>query len=119
VILAALLVVSCSRAVEIPRADIDDPQYREPGSYRIRLKGREEYIAKRFSVTDSTVVIEQLHPADERYRQWEDARPITIPIADVSSFARYKTHALGTTAWVVLVGGFILLVVAAKSIDFE
>jgi len=41
-VLIALMATSCSRAVEIPREQIDDPVYKEPGSYRIRLDGRED-----------------------------------------------------------------------------
>ncbi|HEU4928701.1 MAG TPA: hypothetical protein VFU38_02640, partial [Candidatus Krumholzibacteria bacterium] len=77
-----LTATGCSKAVEIPRTDIDDVKYREPGSYRIRLRGREEYLAKRFSVTDSTIVIEELMTSDERYRLERASMPREIPIVE-------------------------------------
>ena len=90
-VLIALLVTGCSRAVEIPREQIDDPVYQHPGSYRIRLDGQEEYLVRRFSVTDSTVVIQELHPSDERYRFGRKDLPVTVPRAAVSSISRMET----------------------------
>lgn len=91
-ILIALLMTGCSKAVEIPREDITKPEYREPGVYRIRLHGIDEYIAERFSVTDSTIVIEQLSKSDERYRVERETLPVTVPIENVESVSRLEVN---------------------------
>ena len=91
-LMIALTVFGCSKAVDIPRDNIDEAMYREPGSYRIRLKGREEYLAKRFSVTDSTIVIEELMTSDERYRLERASMPREIPIVEVESVAEMRLN---------------------------
>jgi hypothetical protein len=53
----ALMATGCTRSVEIPREQVATKEFREPGYYRIRLHGWNEYNARRFSVTDSTVVL--------------------------------------------------------------
>ena len=88
----ALIATGCSKAVEIPRSEIANEEYREPGSYRIRMKGWEEYLVTRFSVTDSTVVIEELSPSDERFRFQRESLPMTLPLSEVSSISRKETR---------------------------
>jgi hypothetical protein len=50
--IALILIVSmaagCSKAVEIPRVDLEKPEYREPGAYRIRLKGTSRILGEAF-----------------------------------------------------------------------
>jgi hypothetical protein len=90
----ALATSGCSRAVVIPREQVAAEEYRKPGSYRIRLHGWNEYYAKRFSMTDSTVVtdstlvISVLSPADPKYRL--APLPITVRLDDVDSMARLE-----------------------------
>ena len=113
--LIAVVVTGCSKAVEIPRADIDDPKYREPGSYRIRTEGWNEYLVSRFSVTDSTIVIEGLLPSDERFRTGRNELPISVPRGEIASISQLETDRLMTTAILipitlvaVIVGWFIV-----------
>lgn len=113
-ILIAFMAAGCSQAIDIPRSQIGDPAYREPGSYRIRVKGREEYLVRRFSVTDSTVVIEELMPADERYRFERAALPMTVPRSNVSSIVIIEAQKKTTFAVLVYsalaIGAFVSLV---------
>jgi hypothetical protein len=100
-----LASTGCSRAVEIPRADVEKPEYREPGAYRIYLKDQNEYIVRQFSATDSTVVIEELHGSDKRLG--DVTLPIVIPMTDIESVARLETHqgkTLGFVALLAIVG---------------
>jgi len=115
VALIALMATGCTKAVEIPRADIDDAKYREPGSYRIRLHGRQEYLVRRFSVTDSTVVVEELMPGDERFRTGREWLPTSILWGEVESISRTETNWLLTVVALtpivfvaVVIGWFIL-----------
>jgi hypothetical protein len=96
-VIALLLLGGCSRAVEIPPGQVDDPQYQAVGSYRIRLQGREEYLVRRFSVTDSTVAIEELHPSDQRFRFGREKLPITVARERVLSVSIMKPDILMTT----------------------
>jgi hypothetical protein len=78
-----LFLAGCSRAVEIPRQQVGAEEYRKPGDYRIRLKGWNEYYARRFSVTDSTIVIEELVKSDDHYKLKKHDMPIVVPREDV------------------------------------
>lgn len=119
--LIALMATSCSRAVEIPSEQIDDPVYQQPGSYRIRLDGREEYLVRRFTVTDSTVVIQELLPSDQRYRFGRQNIPVTVPRAAVKSISRMETnHGLTfglLTASALLIALFVYLATSDLSIE--
>ncbi len=102
VVLIALLCVGCSRAVEIPRQQLEAQEYRKVGSYKVRLHGWNEYNVRRFSMTDSTVVIEELLVTDDRYKLKKHDMPIVVPREDVEYIAAMETNKPLTTA--VLVG---------------
>jgi hypothetical protein len=109
-VLLVAIATGCSKAVEIPRDDIADAKYREPGSYRIRLKGWDEYLVKRFSVTDSTVVIEELLPSDEQFRMGRESLPTAISRDDVVSISRMQTNVAMTAVVLIpmaIIGYFI------------
>jgi hypothetical protein len=111
ILLIALLATGCSKAVEIPRTEIDDPAYREPGSYRIRVQGREEYLVRRFSISDSTIVVEELLPSDERFRTEREDLPTSIPLVQVESISRMETNGLLTAVVltpIVIVGALMV-----------
>ena len=98
----ALATSGCSRAVVIPREQVAAEEYRKPGSYRIRLHGWNEYYAKRFSMTDSTVVIQELLHTDDHFKLTRHEMPIVIPLKDVQNISVMETNWPATT--VVLVG---------------
>jgi len=90
-LLIAFTAAGCSKAVEIPREEIQKPEYRKSGSYVIRLKSDQEYHARRFSVTDSTIVIEEVTSADKLH-----GAALTVPFAisrsEIASIAHTKNH---------------------------
>jgi hypothetical protein len=104
IVTVALLFAGCSKAVVIPRELAAEPRYREPGSYRIRLQGWNEYYARRFSVTDSTVVIEELLKSDDRYKLMRHDMPIVIPASEVSSISTMETNRPVTIAVIAGLG---------------
>jgi len=53
------------------------------------LKDKKKYIARLFAVTDSSVVVQELHGSDERFG--EASVPISIPIREVESVERLET----------------------------
>src|SRR5262245_4437731 len=118
-LLIACMMTGCSGAVEIPRNEIDDPKYREPGNYRIRVKGWEEYLVKRFSVTDSTVVIEELSPGDERFRMGREKLPFVIASDQVVSISKVKINTMGTAMIVLAVGLFAGFIVWLTTTDWD
>jgi hypothetical protein len=109
-VLIIFMAAGCSKAVEIQRSEIGEPAYREAGSYRIRLQGHNEYLARRFSVTDSTIVVEELLPSDERYRLERVDLPIVIPLSAVEYVSRLQTN-VGATIGIVTVAGLLIALV--------
>jgi hypothetical protein len=120
-IVALVLIVSlltgCSKAVVIPREELTRDEYRRVGSYRIKLHGWNEYHARQFTLTDSTLVIAELDKGDDRYKRTRHDMPIVVPLKDVE----YVTTASGTDwfwtsaailAVATIVGGFAWFVYA-------
>lgn len=95
VLLCVLTVSGCSRAVNIPREEFAASAPNGPGEYRVRTVRGDEYIAERFSVTDSTLVIEK-----------GVAAPMAIPREDVASVHRIERH----VPLYVAIGGVILFI---------
>ena len=94
-------MTGCSKAVEIPRADIVDAKYREPGAYRIVVEGDEiEYLARRFSVEDSTLMVKELLPSDRRYRHEPSTTTHAVPLSEVISVS--EVHGSRTPSYVFL-----------------
>lgn len=110
-VLVALLLVGCSRAVEIPRDQLEAQESSKVGSYKVRLHGWNEYNVRRFSMTDSTVVIEELLVHDDHYRLMKDRMPIIVPLNEVEYIGVIRTNwwaTAGFAAFVGAVAGFIV-----------
>lgn len=110
-VLVALMLMACSRAVEIPRDQVGAREYRKPGSYKVRLHGWNEYNVRRFSMTDSTVVIEELLVHDDHYKLKQHDMPIVVPLEEVEYIGVMRTNWWATAGFVAFVGamaGFIV-----------
>jgi hypothetical protein len=90
--LVTLEICGCSKAVVVPREELDSAEYRKPGNYRNRLHGWNEYHARRFSMTDSTVVIDELLQSDDHYKVMRHDMPIVVPLKDVENISVMKTN---------------------------
>ena len=101
-LLLALLLTGCSNAKEIPRDQLGAEEYRKPGSYRVKLHGWNEYNVRRFSMTDSTVVIEELLSTDDHYKLKRHDMPIVVSLKDVEYIGEMKANKPLTA--VVLIG---------------
>ena len=105
----ALLVVTsgCTKTVEIPWPQYEAASADTSSTYRIRMTTNHEYVVRRFSVADSTLVISELGPSDANYRLAKV--PITVPMKDVESIAKVEGRAvvplivLGTVAVTIAV----------------
>ena len=111
------LLGGCSQASMIPMHQLDRDVYRKPGSYRIKLHGWNEYNARRFSVTDSTVVIEELHVTDDHYKRTKHDMPIVIPLEDVEYVGQMETNWLGTSFAVVGIAAIVVFFYALSHSD--
>ena len=97
--------------VEIPHEKFEAASYDGFLSHRIRT-AKTEYVAVRFSFTDSTLVITELAPADTRYRL--ERPPFTIPRSEVVSIAGVKNN---DTAPVVAIGIAVFLIVTIATLS--
>ena len=97
--------------VEIPREQFEAASHDGFVSHRIQT-AKTEYVARRFSFTDSTLVITELAPADTRYRL--ERPPFAIPRSDVVSIAGVKNN---DTAPVVAIGIAAFLIVTIVTLS--
>ena len=98
--IVVLALVGCSRAVEIPANNLEsvrDPKQR----HHVVMKDGSLYSVRRFTVTDSTLVLDDLSPTD--VRKGVAAEPIVVPRDSVASVAKIE----GREGLVF--GGFALL----------
>src|SRR5262249_11394595 len=119
IVFSALTFAGCSKAVVIPREDLGNEKYRNIGSYRIKLHGWNEYHARRFSMTDSTVVIEELLVSDDRYKLKRHDMPIVLPVKDIESIAEMKNDPVVTTSVLLGVGVFAAFCIWLSTIDLS
>jgi hypothetical protein len=103
-VLIASLLTGCSKAVVIPGEELTRDEYRKAGDYRIKMHGWNEYHARQFSVTDSTVVIGELKQSDDRYKLKKHDMPIVIPREQVEYVGVMKTDWLPTTLALLSIG---------------
>ena len=100
-----MLSTACSKAVRMPPEDWKTGL--KPDTYRIRLHGRVEYLVGWYTLTDSTVVIEELLPADQRYVQGREQLPIAIPRDQVASIAKQRINWATTIPVMAICAGLV------------
>jgi hypothetical protein len=116
-VLIALLVTGCSHAVPIPRAEWSPEPAVAPGAYRVRLHGRVEYLVRHYAITDSTVVINELMPSDERFPHGRESLPIAIPLARVESISRMEPDWPMTSLAVVGLLGLVAFMILLMTVE--
>ena len=87
-ILIVFMAAGCSKPVEIPRDQFEAATREEHARHRIQMVDGSYYTVQRFSLTDSTVVVEKLNPTDPMYKR--TALPIVVPLGDVESISKYE-----------------------------
>ena len=107
-LMIAIIMSGCGGHVEVPREQFEAATHDEFLSHRIRTK-RTEYIAHHFSLTDSTLVITELAPADTRYRL--ERPPFIVPRDEIESIAgvKSKEYVPYIVVGTALVGTFLLI----------
>ena len=107
VVILLSFLAACTRTVEMPRTDIAAEAGREARrGWQIDTRSGERYLAKRYSLTDSTLVIEELAGADVFYGEHKGPGTIVIPLSDLAAVSRVKISA----GSVVLIGMSLLVV---------
>ena len=83
VLLVVVIITGCSRTTAIPRDDLDKSKYRKEGVYRLRTTDGLTYIARTFTVTDTSFVITTLSPHSPVGSH--EHLPIVIRHSDIST----------------------------------
>jgi hypothetical protein len=129
-VLATLIVAescSCAHYVEMPKDPSSTVSAEEAEPWRIETKDRTVFLVSRFTVTDSTLVIEAIEPAVESPtlgHQLATILPYTIALKDIRSIKRpISEDEANTTRQFVAVGVIIaglvaLLLVIGHSLEF-
>jgi hypothetical protein len=103
-----LVGVSCTRTVQVAVTDSGRVNPDDAKNWRVTTKGQETYSVTKFSMTDTTLVIERVLKTDEiatdysDFTHVEDADlPLVLPLDEIESLERVAIHRGRTTAWVV------------------
>jgi hypothetical protein len=111
VVLIAFLVTGCSSTRQVPREEFEAVSHEPLRVHHVTMTDGSDYSVTRFSVTDSTFVIEELGKTDERY-----AYAVMPIVRRLDSVAALETKDARGEAWVVLVVvGLVFIAVTAGS----
>jgi hypothetical protein len=105
-VLIAVTGAGCSKAVVIPRDQLSGRPETRVG-YRIQMVDGSHYTARRFSTTDSTLVIEKLNPSDSRHKKV--TVPIVLSMNDIQSVSRLEMREGLSFAVVAFAGVIVIL----------
>ena len=98
-VVAALLLTSCTRTIDVPMNQLGSGSKDVKTPHRIHMVDGSEYSVRQFTVTDSTVVIENLNTSDPRYQKAE--LPIVLHLRDVRSVEKTEPR----------IGGFFVVAI--------
>jgi hypothetical protein len=102
--LLVFVASGCTKAVDVPRERFEAASRDPSKTHRVRMESNAEYVVRHFSLTDSTLVIHELSPADANYRL--SLVPIRLPLADVQSVERVESN---NVLPVVVIGGIFVM----------
>ena len=88
----AAIATGCTNSVKIPMDQIDDPAWRAPGKYRLRLTDGGEYYVRRFSVADSNIVVDERLKVDSGLYGDTNPPSSSIPIDQIRSVEMVKSN---------------------------
>jgi hypothetical protein len=80
----ALAGPACTKSVRVPVDSYGEPGIGEVGRWRIKVIGDREYIARRFHMTDSALIIDEFDPNSGPGRGVQSL-PHPVPLEDVIS----------------------------------
>ena len=103
-VLIALMATGCSRAVEIPLDQLGEAEWRKPGTYRLSLVRGDEYYARRLSVADSNVIVEERMEIDEALFGYSNQPPDSIPITALRGVEKIESRKKTIALYLGIVG---------------
>jgi len=106
------LFAACSKVNEIPREQMGAAEHRKPANYHIWKKTGDDYLARLYSLTDSTVVIQELQESDLRYKKQD--MPIVVPLENVERITVLKKN-----YWILVPVGVAIAAVIAIALFAE
>lgn len=111
----ALMATGCSRTVNVPLDQVDsvrDPKAR----HRIHMDDGSEYAVRRFTATDSTIVIDDLSPTDARFGTAK--LPITLSRENILSVSRAEGPNILVVGSIMLVGVFFIVALSSWTVGW-
>jgi hypothetical protein len=111
--LIAVTIAGCSTSVDVPMDRIDEPAWREPGKYRLRLTDGGEYYVRRFSVVDSSVVVDERVELDRALLGDTGPPSNSIPIDQLRSVEKIESRKKPLLLVAGLVGATMALFIMA------
>ena len=123
-LVAGTLVTSCTKSISVPPSSYEQVNSEQAKYWRVKTTDDQTYWVEVFTITDSTLVIEQASQVYESQNS-EEARlierselPIKVPLSDVAALER-REISIKRTALVLLPFGiaFVALYVYAKSFE--
>ena len=102
-----LVTTSCSSSVKIPLDQIDEATWRKPGKYRLRLTDGGEYYVRRFSVVDSSVVVDERIELDEALYSDTNPPSNSIPVDQLRSVEKVESRTKTILLLTAIVGGMV------------
>lgn len=82
-----ITLVGCSRTVDVPMNDLESVHDRK-ARHHVRMLDGSRYSVRQFTVTDSTLVIDDLSPTD--VRKGAVTEPIVLPRDSIASVERLE-----------------------------
>ena len=119
VVVLGLLTLSCTRAIRVPVSHYDSIDLDKGQTYVLETVDHKSYRLKRFTFTDSTLVVMELENFDANHA--EPASPIVIPRDEILTLDRLAV-AEGKTLLLLFGLGVVaaaIIVVATISIPFD
>ncbi len=118
VIMSALMLMGCSKVVEIPRADYEAASQDSRARYHIQMAdGTSHNNVVHFTLTDSTIVMEKSSPTYSPHKQINET--VFASRDSVKSISKYEL-ARGQS-FVALSGTFlfVMMIASLQSIHFD
>jgi hypothetical protein len=106
IVLLASIATGCSKTVNVPLDQVESVQDRK-ARHHIHMSNGDEYAVRRFTVTDSTIVVDDLSPTDVRFETID--LPIVLRRSDVTAIERAEGR--GQVFFIAVPATFVVVAV--------
>ena len=119
-----LFAISCTKSVYVPPTSYDEVESSRAKHWRVKTTDEQTYWVERFTITDTTLVIEQASrlytaPGETEPQNIEESDlPIVLPLSEVAALERREISMTRTSLVVVpLVLAGVVLYAIGKSFE--